>query len=349
MKSGFNTLVLVLIGGVNLSAVFQLLARQAGDNSELKASTTALRQATDALSKANHAAVAAADAAVKSSDSVNAAAAAVAPQTDCESVLDKLDTKFNSRRKARRQTSFTPNLTLAHKQNNAERTFWDKYEPEAVCFDEERFGGSIRYDALGDGPKFVCGADYIAKKAKKNEAGCLVYSIGSNNDISFEKAVKSTMGCEIHTFDPTVATDKFVGHDITTFHEWGLDQDNSPGTNYKSVATVIKELGHEGRTIDIFKIDCEGCEAIAMPPLLERIAKGEVAVNQIQIEMHQKAFVGDANALDSFFDKVDNANFRIFHKERNQWGCMGYKCLEYSFVNEKFLREVNGEYVCHRV
>jgi hypothetical protein len=88
-----------------------------------------------------------------------------------------------------------------------------------------------------------------------------------------------------------------------------------------------------------------------MPPLLESIAKGEVMVNQIQIEMHQSAFVGDGkeDSLDEFFDKVDQAKFRIFHKERNQWGCNGFRCLEYAFVNEKFLREANGEYVCHRV
>jgi hypothetical protein len=159
------------------------------------------------------------------------------------------------------------------------------------------------------------------------------------------------MGCEIHTFDPTVASDTFIGHNISTFHEWGLGEDGSnAGPAYKSAATVIRELGHSGRTIDILKIDCEGCEMVAMPPLFESIARADVKVNQIQIEIHLSAFdVNDRAELDRFFDAVDRANFRIFHKERNQWGCMGYRCLEYAFVNEKFLRDVNGEYVCHKV
>jgi hypothetical protein len=262
--------------------------------------------------------------------------------SDCESTLDKLDEQFNARRKARQETS----TTLTYKE---QRTFWDKYEPEAICFDDERFGGSVRYKSIGDGPKFVCGVDFIAKKAK-NE-GCLVYSVGSNNDISFEKAVKAHMGCEIHTFDPTVPEANFVGHDVATFHEWGFGEDNSElGPAYKSAATVIKELGHTGRAIDIFKIDCEGCEVMVMAPLLESIANGDVQVNQVQIELHQlEGFASDGAALENFFGAVDKANFRIFHKERNQWGCQGYRCLEYSLVNEKFLRDVNGEYVCHRV
>jgi hypothetical protein len=271
-----------------------------------------------------------------------------ATEADCESALDKLDEQFNTRRKARQETFFNSKASKRF-SSMKQITFWDKYEPEANCFDDERFGGSVRYKSLGDGPKFVCGVDFIAKKGQ-NE-GCLVYSVGSNNDISFESAVKSTMGCEIHTFDPTVPTAKFVGNNVATFHEWGFGKDGSElGPAYKSAATVIKELGHTGRTIDIFKIDCEGCEGVVMPPLLESIANGDVQVNQVQIELHQlEGFANNAAALENFFSAVDKANFRIFHKERNHWGCQGYLCLEYSLVNEKFLRDVNGEYVCRRV
>ena len=87
-----------------------------------------------------------------------------------------------------------------------------------------------------------------------------------------------------------------------------------------------------------------------MPPLLESIANGIVKVNQIQIEMHLVGYLENYTAgVESFFDAVDRANLRIFHKERNHWGCEGYGCIEYAFVDEKFLRDVNGEYVCHRV
>jgi hypothetical protein len=110
------------------------------------------------------------------------------------------------------------------------------------------------------GPKFICGVDVIAQKSKRSE-GCLVYSVGSNNDISFEVGIKNFMGCETHTFDPTL--DSFVGDEYATFHPWGLGTDGEflvEGTHNwtaKSMDTIVHELGHRNRTIDVLKIDCE--------------------------------------------------------------------------------------------
>ena len=70
------------------------------------------------------------------------------------------------------------------------------------------------------------------------------------------------MGCEIHTFDPTL--DKpFVGGELATFHPWGLGVDGEPmsmgGKKWTgmSLENAIRELGHVNRTIDVLKIDCE--------------------------------------------------------------------------------------------
>ena len=72
-------------------------------------------------------------------------------------------------------------------------------------------------EAFGDGPKFVCGVDVLAERAARE--GCLVYSVGSNNDIRFEKAVYDYMkGCEVHTFDPSMGDTPFVGSEYATFH-----------------------------------------------------------------------------------------------------------------------------------
>ena len=43
---------------------------------------------------------------------------------------------------------------------------------------------------------------------------------------------------------------------------------------------------------------------------------------------------------------ADTAKLRITHKERNQWGCDGYRCVEYALVSEAFLREANGAAMC---
>jgi len=265
----------------------------------------------------------------------------------CEKILDMMDDTYNQRRKPR------------HSKNNTGWTghlIFDLFEPEATCISEERFGSDSeeRYDAFGDGPKFVCGVDYIAAKAKK--ADCLIYSVGSNNDVRFEKAVHTHMkGCEVHTFDPTVADDAFIGGEYTQFHSWGLGTDG--GTegismsgldkgSRKSFETVVRDLGHDKRTIDILKIDCEGCESATMPPLFDLIVAGEITVNQILVELHRAGFEDSFNNVYDFFLAADRAKFRVTHKERNHWGCRGESCVEYAFTSESYLRDINEAIIC---
>ena len=74
--------------------------------------------------------------------------------------------------------------------------------------------------------------------------------------------IKNFMGCETHAFDPTL-NDPFVGEEDATFHPWGLGKDGEEmvlGTHNwtaKSMDTIVHELGHRDRTIDVMKIDCE--------------------------------------------------------------------------------------------
>jgi len=287
-------------------------------------------------------------------------------ENTCEAVLDRFDRFFDEKRLARQKRVRESNATSTGKY------FFDKYEPEANCFTEERFGfefdwlhrrqrfeaknfydQGFRYDSFGDGPKFICGLDLIRNSnSMSDDKKCLVYSVGSANKIGFEMAVHKLLGCETHTFDPTINT--FVGNEYATFHQWGLGVDGEKinGWESKSFETVIQALGHENRTIDILKIDCEGCEWATMPPLFDAIASGKTKVNQIQIELHSltrsnnKETETPTETREIFFNKMDQAGMRIFHKERNQWGCDGWKCVEYSFVSEEFLRIANKEAVC---
>eukprot|EP00978_Attheya_sp_CCMP212_P027151 scaffold90579_cov27-Attheya_sp.AAC.1 len=48
-------------------------------------------------------------------------------------------------------------------------------------------------------------------------------------------------------------------HAIGLGPSYGPDSEN-PAANFKMIQQIKKDLGHEGRTIDIFKIDCKGCE-----------------------------------------------------------------------------------------
>ena len=111
------------------------------------------------------------------------------------------------------------------------------------------------------GPKFICGVVVIAEKSNSSE-GCLVYSVGSNNDISFEVGISNFMGCETHTFDPTLNS-PFVGEKYATFHPWGLGNDGAfmvegeHNWTAMSMESIVHELGHQHRTINVMKIDCE--------------------------------------------------------------------------------------------
>jgi hypothetical protein len=259
--------------------------------------------------------------------------------SSCSKVLDDLDTVFNMRRDARRTST---RITHGHIE------LFDLYEPEAICFSDERFGqgkAGRRYEAFGDGPKFVCGIDLLASK----KGDCLVYSVGSFNQVDFEVSVKEYLGCETHTFDPII--DTFVGDEYATFHQWGLGEDgkneSAMGFEYTamSLETIYQKLGHkkEKRKIDILKIDCEACEWTVMPPIFAAIASGNLVVDQIQIEVHNSRKSLTEKTVKAFFEAADAAKMRIFHKERNHWGCGGWSCLEYAFASESFLREANSK------
>lgn len=63
--------------------------------------------------------------------------------TTCNERLDELDRTFDKRRNAR--------IELIGVDHEPPLSMYDLYEPEAVCFSDERFGSEKRYTAFGDG------------------------------------------------------------------------------------------------------------------------------------------------------------------------------------------------------
>lgn len=271
-------------------------------------------------------------------------------EVPCIRTVQRLENNFNARRKARQGFALKANYLFD------ERTKYDLFETEAICLSEERFGSksTARFSAFGDGPKFVCGMNFIRERYLHSNSTCLVYSIGSNNEIEYEQSVSDWLGCETHTFDPTLGSEEFIGSNFSYFHPWGLGRDGetqSPEVYYdkgagifptSSLKSIMSRLDHSGKKIDMLKIDCEGCEWKALPEIFHSISTKELKVDQIQTELHG----GNIEEIKSLFKKADEAEMRIMHKERNQWGCDGYRCLEYSFVSEEFLRRVNTWHLC---
>ena len=199
--------------------------------------------------------------------------------------------------------------------------FWqENYDPEFTCPFEEKFGG------LGDGGKWVCDHHRISK------TDCLVYSIGSHGDFTFETDVfnKISKSCEIHTFD---RDDHFNNKNFpelakkagVEFHHTMLGEPTKKYLNAKRFKKIIPDLKHEGRTIDLLKIDCEGCEWDQYLQWIEDFKETGVTVRQILIEVHDSPLPMVAD----FFTKMLEYGFVIFHKEAN---FLNANCVEFGFV-----------------
>jgi len=202
---------------------------------------------------------------------------------------------------------------------------YDIFEPVINCEDEVRLG--TRHHNIGDGPKFVCGLHLL-----KLEPACLIYSIGSNWDFTFELAVlKVAPQCIIHTFDGTMdlkakPLPKLPRNII--FHNWNIIADceieGKQEFQSRCVESVIKELKTPKDRLTWLKIDCEGCEFDVMPVLLKALR-----VQHLLIEVHDT----DVRKITTLFRLFTNSGLLVFHKERNQWGCDGYRCVEFSLMN----------------
>lgn len=209
------------------------------------------------------------------------------------------------------------------------QTNWD---PDFACFHEDSIGGN------DDGHKWVCDPHRL-----NQYQDCLIYSFGSNRNFHFEGHLqKVAPNCEIHIFDPTDYSKQmanFGGLERATYHAWGLkasyNQTNPEDSTtkfsarfekmlekdtFKTLAETMEELGHTGRRIDVFKIDCEGCEWKTFQDFLRQ------DMRQILIEVHDFCRV-----TNDFFQELHDNNFVMFHKEPNiQWS--NGNCVEFSFL-----------------
>ncbi|KAL3938504.1 MAG: hypothetical protein SGBAC_006602 [Bacillariaceae sp.] len=234
-----------------------------------------------------------------------------------------------------RTNYFDPN-NIQRSIANPPAWYQENFEPDFTCAHERRIGG------MGDGPKWVC--DPHRLKVKDNDSSkkkCLVYSVGSEGNFMFENAVKNEIGkhCEIHTFDPELQGTPY-GHLApagVNYHNWGFRSDeedhrtqaslfrnaNKATGNFKTMKQTIEELGHMGKEIDIFKIDCEGCEWTTFRGWFNSGA----TLRQILVEVHNTP----ANRVNQFFTGMQENGYVTFHKEPNIMHGGG-SCVEYAFL-----------------
>ncbi|CAI5527015.1 unnamed protein product [Closterium sp. Naga37s-1] len=165
--------------------------------------------------------------------------------------------------------------------------------PTYSCPANERIG------KWGDGGKWTC----LLPGAIQTDP--VVYSIGSFGQYDFEDAIYKILHVQPHTFDPflhpsTAAHMQTVPSLI--FHPIGLSANSSlqynrqkfSGAEFMTLGGIMQLLNHT--YVDIFKIDCEGCEEALIAEFGEAngnasaqlsLHGGTLPFGQILIEIHQ--------------------------------------------------------------
>ncbi|UJR20872.1 hypothetical protein I4U23_023981 [Adineta vaga] len=186
--------------------------------------------------------------------------------------------------------------------------FQDNYEPTFSCRFEQRLGCN------GDGGKWICDVYRL-----QNKKSCLIYSLGSNGEFSFENETKRFLpNCDIHTFDKTV----FNCTNMCIFHQT-LIGDGINGT--KSLRMLMSELKHTGRYLDILKVDVEGSEYEFFDNLFNTTNNLSENIRQILVEIHLSGLIKNVNnetiydykRVHDLFQLFHEKNYVIFHKEVN--------------------------------
>ena len=230
----------------------------------------------------------------------------------------------------------------------ADGWYQDNVEPAVTCAREERAGPA------GEGGKGLCDPNRLRARG----ADCLICSVGSFDDFSFEEAMMRDVSSarEIHAFDHTVSNPRNKPCGVH-FHPLGLGGAREPdGSDLKGLADIVVALGHKGRTIDVLKIDCEGCEwstygswfdaDVRVDEMLVEIHAGTIDSNLNEI--HQSwlsLIVGEQlfgrGALDPsrepvakrFLRRLYDENFYIFHKEPNiKYSRLHKMCVEFALI-----------------
>ncbi|EJU02303.1 hypothetical protein DACRYDRAFT_79082 [Dacryopinax primogenitus] len=219
-------------------------------------------------------------------------------------------------------------------------TLWDFFLPLFGCpHDVQRIG------RMGDGGKYVCGMDVIARKRD-----VVIYSMGVSDDSSYEAALlEAAPTAQVYGYDfsvdswgPQIETVPSLKQRAHFFkYAIGDKDDHGPGSSdpefqVYTLDTLMKLNGHT--FIDILKVDIEGAEFDALRGFCKYyMSRGlPLPFGQLQVEIH--AWGKNFAEFLEWFELLEAAGLRPFRSEPNLVYVSLYhhqrpELSEYAFIN----------------
>ncbi|CAI7813463.1 unnamed protein product [Closterium sp. NIES-54] len=215
--------------------------------------------------------------------------------------------------------------------------------PMYACPFEERLGD------WGDGGKWTCMIPGIFQR------NTTVYSIGSRGSFDFEEQFARAHASAIFTFDPFLkpaVEEQMRALPFLHFRAIGLSGEadlqtyrrKNPTKLFVTLARLLALMNHT--YVDVFKIDCEGCElevikdmtaSYGSQPAKLAIHGGALPFGQILMEFHH--LHKPALLLPALY-ALENLGYRMFHAEFN---AICLNCVEISFIHEGLVKPSNPD------
>jgi len=190
-------------------------------------------------------------------------------------------------------------------------SIWDLIPASYNCpWEVERIG------RMGDGGKWVCGMS----RYEKNKKPCIIYSMGVQNESTFEQEMLERTNCEIWGYDFSV--ERFgpqILDDVRPRTHFlkaaiGSTTDTTKDPPSYTIQDLMAKNGHD--YIDILKIDIEYAEFNALSSLnsYTQQLQQQMPIGQVLIEIHLMTAQGITAPI--FLDWWESLEFRGF---RSAW------------------------------
>jgi len=201
----------------------------------------------------------------------------------------------------------------------------------------------IRMGYIGYGGWEVCDDEGV----RPDKHHCLVYSFTNNDEFSFEEDARRVYDCEVHNFNAEITGDDYNTSSNIEVHSYSIGRSSEiteTGKEMYTFADIQKILHHEGRVLDVMKINTYGTEW----PSLSAMAQFDELdnVKQLLVQYHLSVYSDDRLRRSiKVLKDLAKAGFRKFYATKNHRGAyhdrrfpvMRPRIYEVHYLNPRYL------------